>query len=214
MVLSNQAPPPVPPHPLLLVCQKYLSLLSSVWPHASWSSAYSSSVLWDSLTFHAAANFSSADSAECGFVAVCLVAKIAVVQNLQMRYKIGMIRKTFTFVMKCSVALRYLKLRCYLLHWIEIKDEKGKNYFISFHKQLHENHNNQFCWLLKRENVIVKYFHTKRSSNSALGTGPGTVTPLHYYEIRELKKTSNSIQVIRTISQKSVLSEKKWPQTS
>ena len=77
-VLSNKAPPPAPPRPPLQVCQRYLSLPSCTQPHSSSSSAYSSSVLWDSRTFHAAANFSSADSVECRFIAVCLVTRIAV----------------------------------------------------------------------------------------------------------------------------------------
>ena len=38
--------------------------------------------------------------------------------------------------------------------------------------------------------------------------GNSDSTFIFYYEIRELKRLSNSIQVIRTIFQKSVLSEK------
>ena len=46
---------------------------------------------------------------------------------------------------------------------------------------------------------------------SARGTGPGIVTPLPFTitKLGSWKRLSNSIQVIRTISQKSVLSEKR-----
>ena len=53
-------------------------------------------------------------------------------------------------------------------------------------------------------------------SNSARGTGQGIVTPLPFTitKLGSWKRLSSSIQVIRTVSQKSVLSEKKLPQTS
>ena len=54
----------------LQVCHRHLSFPSSTLPHASWSLAYSSSVMLDSRTFHTTANFSSANSEECRFILV------------------------------------------------------------------------------------------------------------------------------------------------
>ena len=67
---SEAWPPPTPP--------SSQRVPSHTRHHATWSLAYSSPVLWDSQIFHATANFSSANSAECRFIAVCLVARISV----------------------------------------------------------------------------------------------------------------------------------------
>ena len=120
-VKSGALQAPQQPQALLQVCQRYLSLPSrtrslNITPLGRLHTVSNRNSLGvvRQPNFPHLSDFSSADSAECWWPESLSMPKVQTLQideRQRFQHKIRM-RKYFTFVMKFSVALRYLKILC------------------------------------------------------------------------------------------------------